>query len=737
MHRPNLHRVAVSTLLALTLVGAGPRVLRAQEAEPSEQATTESAAVPGRTLDLSTPRATMREFLVAVEEARQSPQRINDALSCLDLSELSPEDVTTQAPRLAEQLEQVITLKGITLDDIPDTAEGTTYFYLKERKRQIAIARGKDGRWRFTSRSLRDLSALEEELRKAADESKPAAPVEVPVRYRSARATMRTFLDSVNEGNIAAAAECLDLSQIPITTREETGKELAAKLKAVMDRIEFVVFQEIPDDPAAPSYVWYIDDTGRIELARSEGETRTGEWLFTVQTVNSINDLFKAVEDRAVVGGVAGPDFWVAPSLWIRQRVPPALKTKRFLFEQWQWLGMVLSFFLGLIAYRVARALLPYLARGILSLFRARIERDVVVATIVPLSVLGMVATWWLALRVLDLGIQAQAVLWPAMKFLVTTVAVWAAYRLIDLVMAYFATFAAETESKLDDLLVPFITKVLKTVVVAVGLVFIVQSLGFNVGALLAGLGLGGLAFALAAQDTLKNFFGSITVIFDRPFQVGDWVKLGEMQGTVESVGFRSSRVRTFYNSLVTIPNSTLIGATVDNLGARRYRRISCKLAVTYSTTPEQMEAFCEGVREIIRRHPYTRKDYYEVHFNEFGDSSLNILLYCFLEAPDWSTELRERHRLFLAIMRLARQLGVDFAFPTQTIHLVREEADPAPAPEAKKLPDGQAMEDSHGVGRKVAASIVAADLGDPVVVPPPATVQQTPSEISEVRSEK
>ena len=168
------------------------------------------------------------------------------------------------------------------------------------------------------------------------------------------------------------------------------------------------------------------------------------------------------------------------------------------------------------------------------------------------------------------------------------------------------------------------------------GAIIFVKMLGFQVTPLLAGLGVGGLAFGLAAQDTLKNFFGSVNVVLDRPFQVGDWVKMGDVEGTVESVGLRSSRIRTFYNSQITVPNSEIMTTEIDNLGRRRYRRISCMISVTYDTPPEKLEAFCAGIRALIREHPYTRRDYYHTWVNKFAASSIDILLYCFHECPDW-----------------------------------------------------------------------------------------------------
>ena len=127
--------------------------------------------------------------------------------------------------------------------------------------------------------------------------------------------------------------------------------------------------------------------------------------------------------------------------------------------------------------------------------------------------------------------------------------------------------------------------------VTVVGLVFLASVLRINVTSLLAGLGIGTLAFGLAAQDSVKNLFGSLTVIFDRPFHVGQWVKIGSHEGTVEEVGFRSTRIRTFYNSQVTLPNSRLTTAIVDNMGRRRYRRIKTMLSLQYDTKPEQMNA--------------------------------------------------------------------------------------------------------------------------------------------------
>jgi len=174
----------------------------------------------------------------------------------------------------------------------------------------------------------------------------------------------------------------------------------------------------------------------------------------------------------------------------------------------------------------------------------------------------------------------------------------------------------------------------------------------------------------------VKNFFGSVTVLTDQPFAVGDWIVVNGMEGTVEEVGFRSTRIRTFYDSLITLPNSQLITASVDNYGKRNYRRYTKKLAIKWTTSPDVLEAFCEGIRELVRSHPYTRKDSFQVWVNDINDYSLQVLIYIFWRTPDWNTELRERHRFLLDLHRLAKKLDIEFAYPSQRLFMNEEEED-------------------------------------------------------------
>jgi len=333
-----------------------------------------------------------------------------------------------------------------------------------------------------------------------------------------------------------------------------------------------------------------------------------------------------------------------------------------------------------------------------------------------PFGLLGMSALWWIGLNLLGLPGEVLVVLLVAVKLLAIFSAIWFVFRVLDIVFAYMLKHARNTTTKVDDVLVPLFRKALKVFVFIVGFVFVASNVNLDVSGLLAGLGLGGLAFALAAKDAVQNIFGSITVLLDQSFHVGDWVVIGDIEGSVEEVGLRSTRIRTFYNSIITMPNSRLITASVDNMGRRSFRRYKTKIALTYDTPADKIEAFCEALREIVRLHPYMRKDYYQIYLNDMAANSLDVLVYIFWQTPDWSTELRERHRFLLDTIRVAEQLGVEFAFPTQTVYWKNGEAPAEPAGAEEDV--ATLCSEARSIARQVVESSTGLDLKPaPVVI--------------------
>ena len=297
---------------------------------------------------------------------------------------------------------------------------------------------------------------------------------------------------------------------------------------------------------------------------------------------------------------------------------------------------------------------------------------------------LAVAITFLLGFPVLNFPAAVESIVNQIASLLGAGALVMLGFRGVDIFTDVLKRRAELTESRLDDQLVPLTNSALKIATLVIGMLFSLGNLGINITSLIAGLGLGGLAVALAAQDTFRNLLGGVTIFADRPFQVGDWVVVGNIEGTVEYVGFRSARVRTFYNSVVTVPNARMVDTYVDNMGLRQWRRYKATLGVAYHTTPDQMQAFTEGIRALIRANPSMRKDYYIVEFLDFGATSLEILVYCFITAPDWNAELRTRHVVNLDIMRLAEELGVEFAFPTQTLHVASLPGQPAEIPAAR-----------------------------------------------------
>ncbi len=249
-------------------------------------------------------------------------------------------------------------------------------------------------------------------------------------------------------------------------------------------------------------------------------------------------------------------------------------------------------------------------------------------------------------------------------------VVVWFGLRLVNGLMSWWAQKAAQTDSRLDDQLVPIVRRTLKVFLVLVGGMLILQNLGYSVLSLLTGLGIGGVAIALASKDAIANLFGSIIIFLDKPFQVGDWVEIGDLEGTVEEVGLRTTRIRTFANSLITVPNAQFSTTAINNWSLMKKRRIMMTVGITYGSTPEQIEKLIGSIRELIAGNGKLHDDFFLVNLDKFGPSSLDVFIYCFTRSTVWAEFLQTKQDFMLEIMRAVRAAGLDFAFPTQSIHV-------------------------------------------------------------------
>ncbi|MDX8404409.1 MAG: mechanosensitive ion channel family protein [Mariprofundaceae bacterium] len=250
----------------------------------------------------------------------------------------------------------------------------------------------------------------------------------------------------------------------------------------------------------------------------------------------------------------------------------------------------------------------------------------------------------------------------------------WFLWRLIDGFGVYFSARASQTKSALDDQLVPFIAKTLKVFLALTGVLVVAQNMGYSISGLIASLGIGGIAVAMAAKDTIANVFGSIMLLVDRPFTIGDWIKTKEFEGVVEEIGFRSTRIRTFAKTVVNVPNSMLANMVIDNIDARPKRRVKLRIGITYDTTPAQMKEAITGIEKILKYHIGVDQDFSLVKFDEFEDSSLSIFLYYFTKTTHWEEYLQVRQEVNMQIMELLESLDLAFAFPSRTVYLQEEE---------------------------------------------------------------
>ncbi len=497
-----------------------------------------------------------------------------------------------------------------------------------------------------------------------------------PVKTDSPRATLKTFMQAMQDYREGVKTQDQDKKRRiedalrtfapsnSITITDQDKEKAAILLKEVIDRVILVNYEYIPDESYDKSR-WRLKDT-ELVIKKMDAGDRAEEWLITEDTWTRARIFYSRVSDLPYVEG-SGKGALYKKSI-IEAYVPPWAQRTTLDVPNWKFIGLFLFAILGLLLKLIAAFVIRH-AKGLFKdedawRFKAllAIER--------PAALFIAVIVWFIGLEIIALEGTFRTIINALVQVFLGVSLVWMSLQFISFLGDYFMTIADKTESELDDQLVPFGVKVLRVVAVAFGTLLVLQNMGVNVASLIAGLGLGGLAFALAAKDTAANLFGSVMILIDRPFKIGDWINVDGMDGTVEEIGFRSTRVRTFYNSVVSVPNATVANTRVDNYGQRMFRRTNTTLGLTYDTPPEKIEAFCEGIKNILNANEFVRKDYFHVCFSGYGDFSLNIMVYFFLVVGDWSEELVERQNIYLEILRLAEELNVEFAFPTQSLHV-------------------------------------------------------------------
>jgi MscS family membrane protein len=284
-----------------------------------------------------------------------------------------------------------------------------------------------------------------------------------------------------------------------------------------------------------------------------------------------------------------------------------------------------------------------------------------------PVAALIAVAGAMVAMKVLELSPETDRARLYVQTVAFAVMVLWTALVTLSTILDHFQVIARKRELGVAAFM-PWIKKSLVALILVLGVLLAAQSLGADVKAFLAGLGIGGLAFALAAQDTLANLFGSVVVAIDQPFRIGEFVEVGSFSGTVEDIGLRSTKLRTLQRTLIAIPNKTVAQEAINNFGRMPQRRIEQTVGVTYGSKPEQVEALLRDIRELLKNEPGVHQEFIAVNFVNFGAFSLDLQVIYFAADPDLLKSLELRERINLAIMKLVAANGLGFAFPTQTI---------------------------------------------------------------------
>ncbi len=339
----------------------------------------------------------------------------------------------------------------------------------------------------------------------------------------------------------------------------------------------------------------------------------------------------------------------------------------------WAYAALVVTFLGTYTGYRILMRLLE--SRWLLALAENQAELYTSIIGLVrnPLRLLQLTIAAGIGLHYFALPEAVASIASRLLLALLSGTVAFVLVKLVDVFIAFLRPRLVESESPLDDQLLPVLSGALKAFIILIVSVLILQNSGYNISGVLAALGLGGLAIALALQPTLANVFAAVTIFVDHPFKIGDGVSVAGISGSVERIGLRSTRIRTYEGTLVTIPNSAVVNTHVDNLQVRPTRRTTFTIGVTYDTSSEKLKRAVAILRDVMAQHPGTETS--RAHFKSYGESALILDVAHWCKYLDYSQYLACIEEINFEIKRRFEDEGIEMAYPTQTVHLVKNAA--------------------------------------------------------------
>ncbi|MCP5269791.1 MAG: mechanosensitive ion channel family protein [Burkholderiaceae bacterium] len=487
----------------------------------------------------------------------------------------------------------------------------------------------------------------------------------------SPRASLARFFGDVRSGRWQEAARYL----VVPPAQAGRGAELARRLKAVIDDTGWIELETVSDAPAGR-----LDDglppqqeeiarftlDGRDEVLRMvrRRDAQGDHWAFSPATVASIDDWY----DRL-------PDRWLRDA-FVRSGATDLLRPGPLELLWWQWIAMAGLLAVAWLGARVLGGLAQWVLRAITRRTPTPWDDRLVDGLTRPLRLA-------LGLGIVKAGTGALMLVTPAFRFVDGLTAAglvfcgfWALWLAVDVWSRQLMERSWSRGSTSAHTLISVGGNLARGAVALAGLLTVISALGYPVGTLLAGLGIGGLAIAFGAQKTIANLFGSVSIAVDQPFRVGDFVEVDGVKGVVEHIGLRSTRLRTLDRTLVSIPNGVLADQRSESYAARDRFRLATTIGLTYGTTRAQMTQVLAGFERTLREHPKIWPESIVVRFVGFGASSLDIDVMAWFVVPTFNDFQICREQVLLDFMQVVEAAGADFAFPTRTVHL----ANTAPA---------------------------------------------------------
>jgi MscS family membrane protein len=493
------------------------------------------------------------------------------------------------------------------------------------------------------------------------------APATATLRRANPRETVTAFLAAARAGTFMTAAHYLDLSAIPPAQQPVEGPRLARRLMFVLLRTGCVDAAKVSNDPMGAPEIGVADNEERLATVEAHGEpvdillSRQWSadlgvvWAFAPATVAAIDSLYAA-------HGLG----------WVGDHMPAFFLTTTFAgLQLWQWLALLL---IAVAGWALARVVGRWIVRVLSAIVRRTRVRwdDAIPATLDgPLGFLLWAGALAAASPIVGLTPAVEQVTHVVCKLLALIGVGWLLTRGVDLFAG--SARSAGGQNALALSFIPIAQRVAKVLVFALLVLAALDVVGVKVVAVLAGLGLGGLAVAFAAQKTLENLFGAFAIAADRPFKVGDFVLIGEVLGTVEDVGLRSTSVRTLQRTIVTIPNGSVASGLVTNFSVRDRMLYNPTIGVVYGTTAAQLTLITDEIRKLLLSHPSVWPDVTRCRFAKFGASSLDIEVFCWIDTSDYNRFTAISEELNFRIAEIVEHAGTSFAFPSQSLYLARE----------------------------------------------------------------